>query len=374
MKIFIMGGGPVGLSLAIYLLSIYVNISIILCEKRTSYTRKQVLLIKPDTLSFFPPEIYHKIITKGCAVNPPATSRGRCYQNTSSGMFSITTNVLKKIFREYVEKFPNFNSINKDTVNMQELMQFDYIFGCDGGNSFIGNNIMNIKPQSSTIYYGLAVVAKPIIKKFYNKSSLQLFQPEHRYRGFITRKGDYYLGVSISKQTYDSIKNQIPTNKMIALPSNLDSKNKAIITEGFNYYNWKIKSYTVTPFEIKNYRRIPVAKVIQNKKFFLVGDAACGAHFFGGEGANTGFREAYFLAKNLNNTNIIPGYNKFVNNEYNKNHAKMKNLVIPFDQIDQMYSHYSLYDLKKLAKAKNIRISNLDTHEIMMVLGYNLIN
>ena len=256
-QVFILGAGPVGLTLAAKLLENYSDIDVTIGEKRAQYTRQHVLLIQPDAFKLLPNEVKRELRSEGCAVKPPPVNKGRCWKSTSTGMWSIPTKIYETILRNYINqwlgdgiRFVPMDGIKRTSPSRIKLPgigteKFDFIIGCDGSRSTIALKLLKAKKKVKHVYYGLAVLGNPINRRVYTKASKKTHQfgPQHRYRGFATKEGPYYMGVSVSKDEFDSISG---TTKYADLPPDM----KTVIIQGLHYYNYDLvrNSITVTLF------------------------------------------------------------------------------------------------------------------------------
>ena len=376
MKILVMGGGPVGLSLAIYLSQTFEpSLSVVVREKRNVYARKQVLLLHPDTFSLYPKEIRDYLIEKGCALTPPPVGVGRCYQSSYTGLHSIPTYLLEQALRKYISKHTNYQVETASTVDHQDLDTFDFIFGCDGGNSYVRQEVMKIEKKVRETYYGLIVLGDPQHRKIYNKKPKPGIQkkrsPQHRYRAFATKEGDFYMGISVPKKIFDELGTGM--QPLANMPPHIQK----IVQSAEDYYNYDLKNAQVMSVRVENYFCKPAAKRIRHKSHSctvaLVGDSLMGAHYFGGQGLNVGLREADFIADHITSSKFISSYKRFTQNQYEKFHKNMKKVVIPFAQIDQAYSHMSMADLRKVAKNNHIRVKSSNKHELALILGAHIL-
>ena len=131
----------------------------------------------------------------------------------------------------------------------------------------------------------------------------------------------YYMGISISKKTYDIVNNiKVKLNQSLIKIDNIPLVIKKIIMSGLKFYNVSnFKNIDLFPIEIKLYHRDPPIKIIKYKNktklVALLGDSAFSHHFFSGSGVITGFKSANFLNK-LINPKIRNGYKSGIINKY----------------------------------------------------------
>ena len=191
------------------------------------------------------------------------------------------------------------------------------------------------------------------------------------------------MGISISKNTYDivnNIKNKL-NKKMIKINEIPDSITK-IINNGLKFYNVSdYKNIDLFPIEIRLYHREPPIKIFKynnkRKLGILMGDTAFSHHFFSGAGIISGYKCANFINKMINpvyNSGYKPGivnkYKTYITNLRKKKWTKYaSDLVIPFEEIEQLVKNISREKLEKIANKNNIPYSKVSKTELGFILG-----
>tara|TARA_A100001011_G_C14298671_1_gene839703 strand:- start:573 stop:1715 length:1143 start_codon:yes stop_codon:yes gene_type:complete len=372
---YIIGAGPVGLTSAILLSEKFPNANIFIFEKRTKYKRKQILLLQKDIFEneIYPYEINKMIRKLGCVIKPPAstTYKSRCGKRSSKNTIgiSITTNYLEKILYKYMSKnCSNTKLISNEFLSdnyIEKLPDPDFLLGCDGAQSIIADQLMNAEKLDKKNYYGLICVLdvdkstrKKMLKTSNNhKNNIN----QYRFRAFSSKKGNFYLGMSISKKNYD-----------LALNGD-NSILKSFVKQAAKHYGWKVKKYDIKPFKINTFYRDPVIIKENDFTMLLVGDAAFSGHFFSGQALCSGIREANFVANNIENYNLVESYTKFVDDQLIQFHRSIYTMLLPFEEIEIMSHNMSSEEIKALSKSLNINIKGLDKYQSLLFMYRGMI-
>ena len=159
--------------------------------------------------------------------------------------------------------------------------------------------------------------------EFYNNTNIPSHvnpsgtSPQHRYRFFISREGNWYFGINLSKKEKDII-NSLSRGKNFKMdPKKTILKSKELyfamismlgfygITTNFDeakkilYDN--LVYATIFPISIYKTNYYMSSKKIDNKRKIcaIVGDACLGVHYFSGSGVNAGITAANELVESL---------------------------------------------------------------------------
>jgi len=143
-NIVIVGGGPVGLFMTILLQQskFIKNYNITLIEKRTDYTRENIIALPLDILDkIFPKDLFDKIKILGCFRK---TRVNKCYtERTNLNTIIIPLHLFEKECLDYIDQ-KQINIIHNDKIPINIFNQANIIISSTGYNNYIGNLLLNI--------------------------------------------------------------------------------------------------------------------------------------------------------------------------------------------------------------------------------------
>lgn len=314
-NIAIVGGGPIGLILAVKIDKYNYNVEIY--EKREKYLREQFLVFggtKSNFISGLPEDLQKKIIKNvSCHIkNPVYDLDGFCYKhktslsshhhnkNDNNKNYNLTIEIktLENILLEYISKNENINIIKKEFTK-NDSKKYDIIIGADGQKSFVREKLMKVKWKNLKNYEAYILHIKytdlsnkkyniPSSKNILNKTNLHKIEEkieQDRFRLIRSNTNKTQFLLQIDKTTYNKIKNikvygELPSDIKNTLLINsflMGSQPTSLQDNPINIYNTKVghsEKYAI----IKN-----------NKIFFLIGDSAMTTHVFTGEGLNVNY-------------------------------------------------------------------------------------
>lgn len=297
MKILVIGGGPVGLYCSLRFKMKYPSSDITIVEKRSKYTRDQILLVKRPFFSKLPKNVRGElwgVQKKRCYIDaPPLTKNARCLYRSKDLNMSIRTADLEISMRNEANKMGiEFIEMEITEDSFKELYREykpKFVFGCDGANSVVAK-VLNTEKKVEPTFYGMGVTFRtdtPI-----QKTKSLLSSPQHRYRGFSSQTKDGYVGINISKKEFEDTKNV----------ENL-AKN-ALKFYGFD----DTKDIKTWKFEINP----GVVDKVCKGKIYLIGDSALTTHYFTASGVNMGFECVDYLYDNISKKDMCKNYKKFI--------------------------------------------------------------
>ncbi|MEO6613676.1 MAG: FAD-dependent monooxygenase [Chitinophagaceae bacterium] len=325
-QVVIIGGGPTGLSLAVQLLRYKIGFIILEKNEKTTHLSKAVV-IQARTL-----EIFHEtgLATKAIERGRLTTAMNMFYkgrkkvrldlaglgEGLSNFPFALsleqskTENLLLEYLAEngssvqWRSEFTRFEQNEtgvtvyyKDSAGVEQIIQGDYIVGCDGahslvrhqsGQSFEGDTVPKL------FYVTDITLSSPVI----NTNELFIFLIRKGFILFFPMEGTGHyriIGIlpdhSDEKISFETIKEEV--TRQLAIPVQF------METRWFSTY--KVHSRKAGSF--------------RNKRCFIAGDAGHIHTPAGGQGMNTGIQDAYNLAWKLAfalhynaNDNVLESY------------------------------------------------------------------
>jgi 2-polyprenyl-6-methoxyphenol hydroxylase-like FAD-dependent oxidoreductase len=329
--IVIIGGGAVGMLTAIHLDKYFPQFKVVVIELRSTFTRKQIILINQESRGMLPQEVLHNIWgkkghEKGCYVLAPSKDRwARCYSGKLP-LASVELKILEKELYYYIQKYTNVMYLKpksgKAAIKMRkdisaivfegENIQYDMLLAADGANSWVANNL-NIKriPILTKKYYGLVVninkkSRSPKSNGYFDKASEERIKivehqkPQNDWRFFKRRPNGFYIGLIIDHKEYENLHNNKLTNK-------IKKKIQDICQEVNTKCDIKIKDINVFPVEPSYLSEIRTTGP-NNTDIFFLGDALVSTHYFTGSGINVGFNSVKVLISFLKSDKSLHEY------------------------------------------------------------------
>lgn len=402
MNIAIVGGGPVGLTLAIKLIykhpfeknsNVSPKYTIDIYEKRKKYTRDQFIVsggTKGNLLRNYPRDLVKLLRNNfSCYIdNPVVDMHGFCFESSNYGTdfenFSqvIEINKLEKILSKYIKKTykKQIKIINKEFTT-DKINKYNIIIGTDGQKSFVREKIMNVKWTNLKEYetYILHIKYNDLsnkkyrigtnilsneLKKAYNlklkRNDYSSYEKEDkldekqkfeqdRFRLIRSNTNKTQFLLQINKATYNRIKNIKIVNN---LPNNLKN---AILIDSFimGSVPKKINDEKITCYNTKVGHSEKYAIIKDKKLFILFGDSAMTTHVFTGEGLNIFFDSPKKLIESYISNNkfdsALKRYNISMHSDF-INHIKYKALLryIPHKLLKNICSKVTLVELTVL--------------------------
>ena len=387
-NINIIGGGPVGLFMGICLKtkkdSDNYNVSII--EKRDKYTRDNVIgLLVKDLKAIISDDIYKKIKEVSCFRK---LGNKNCYLVELDIILTPLKILETVLYNECIRL--GINMIIDDNWR-NHINNIDILFLATGAYNVIAEELINTSYINKHDYYGMCVFFSVDKHIEYNstKNNIKPKIKSNRFRIFPVRKGNkMYMGISISKEEFDLLNETTKNLKEKNIDVNINTipdKLKKTIKNGLSYYNIKNVSDTnIFPvrFGMEYNSKIIENITYKNKKMLvcLIGNQAYKHHFFGGRGIIAGFNMCYYVNK-LISANYKNGYEDIIKKKYINYVTKIRraewneypDLVVPFEEIDELIKKIPKKNLDKIAKRLNINYSRINKTELAYVLGCNYI-
>lgn len=344
-KILIVGGGPVGLMLAIMIkqsneLNKLYEVSII--EKRKKYDREQVILINNESYNLFPDEVKNEIWLKnghkGCFVLPPSKERGGfCYRNElplssaplfliEEAMYDYVSHTDVKIYRPTDDEDVCDIDITKNSIRVNDIdIDYDIVVGADGSNSEVRSKILRsyvkelFKPS-----WGLTIIdhiAPKDLKGIYDsptetyKEVVNNNKVQNDYRIFRTTYGLLYMALILNDKEAESVKKYI-NDAGVDVPDWLMVRINQLCYQIQTNKSPELKRENLNIFRVNPTYSIKYSEM-KTRPVYLIGDSLVNTNFFTGSGVNVGFR----MARNL--TELLRTYTHgYIPDEIYKNRQK----------------------------------------------------
>lgn len=331
--IVIVGGGAVGMLAAIHLDKNFPESEITVLELRSSFTRKQIILVNQVSRGLLPQEVLQNIWgenghKKGCYIMTPDKDRwARCY----AGKLPYASVEIKKLEKEllsYIKKYTNVRYLRpksgKANIKMKkdissilfegENIYYDILIAADGANSWVAKNL-NIERVSiiNKKYYGLVAnvskrrSASPKSDGYFDKISKKRIEiiehnkPQNNWRFFRRQPNGFYLGLIIDSKEYENLlENKLPNT----VKKTIKNICKEVHTRKCDV---KIKNINVFPV-IPSYVYKIRTKGPNNTDVYFIGDALVSPHYFSYSGLNVGFNSVKVLVSFLKSDKSFSEY------------------------------------------------------------------
>ena len=432
MKFLIIGGGPVGLFLAIKLLEWGSgDVEIKLYEKRGKYERKQIVLFQPYLLKKTVPEELMKMIGKTVChgVRAAYDDYGFCFDESlveGHNLTSIVIKDLEDILMKYLVELSSggkgksrggkgkLEIIKKvfraDRADCKaDLKWADIVVGAGGSRSYIRSEVMKAEFIEHEDFgsYGLAMTFEDksnpeYFIKFDDKlrgvvRRIEIKEPsiaQHRKRFFRSRGKLTYLGLQMDPDEFEGVfslgenggnGDDVGDGKELKF-NKLPSSIKKTVKEYLDYHECKpvkLDDVDVWIFKIKMAHSETYARMKDDKPYFLIGDAAIQSHFFTAFGINSGFAEVQNLIDIIENyrkepdgmERSIDNYNYLMNQYREENIMVGMDATLPFRQIREICQNLSVDNLVEMASKEGFKnkFSGLSKNEMCIMLARHLL-
>lgn len=433
MKFLIIGGGPVGLFLAIKLLEWGgKDVEIKLYEKRESYKRKQIVLFQPYLLKkTMPEELMKRIGEAVChGVRAAYDNHGFCFDESLAEGHNLTSIVIKdleEILMKYlVDLGKSGGKSGKGKLEIikkqfrvggsgsgeAELKWADFIVGAGGSKSYIRREVMkaDFVEHDNFKSYGLAMTFEDksnpaYFIKFDDKLKgvvrrIEIKEPsiaQHRKRFFRSRGKLTYLGLQMDPDEFEGVFGMglgsggvddgegVGEGKELKFKK-LPSSVKKTVKEYLDYHGCKpvkLDDVDVWVFKIKLAHSETYARIKDGKPYFLIGDAAIESHFFTAFGINSGFAEVQNFIDIIENyrkepdgmERSIDNYNYLMNQYREENIMVGMDATLPFRQIREICHDMSIENLTEMAQKEGFKkeFGKLSKNEMCIMLARHLL-
>jgi flavin-dependent dehydrogenase len=330
--IIIIGSGPTGLLSATLSLKLTPKRKIYLVENRPDATRTIMMWIDHEFLKYIDSSILDKINKQDamCISNKitpiPCENTLDKYISNINEETRVQLNLLEIEWRKWlITQGIEFIVIDKNKPLTKEDfkdIKCENILMADGVSSTTSRNFFQIKHKLLISYAIVITFTCNLKENNYTQSdynNLLLNQNSvvtYFSKPIIDNKSNGYIGLQVSYETYEKLKKY----KGHELINNLKKEKEGIIYSNIEYklYENIEPEYTgIFPINIQTATHFYTK--IDNKNFFILGDAAYSTHFFSGLGMNRGMAAALKLYELMdsNNENIGELYNIFQKNNRN---------------------------------------------------------
>lgn len=382
MNVIIVGGGPVGMFLALNVKDYFRKIYII--EKRKEFTRDQIVVLNSLFLSgsensnanYWPNKIILALEKRGACYtsNPPLSFDATCYINRGN-VLTVPLNILEEVLYSFVKKYKKIKYIrgitdlqfdiqNNIATFGKNKINYNIVFSAEGSRSMI-KNMFNyfykekvIVPKNKS--YGAVVIFKNTSAIVMNKKDyppdlmIRPYLPDpNRYpharaRVFQHQSGIVYVGFAISKEEHKKLKSGLTPEFRKSIKDYLD-------LTGINLSFKDLISFDTFPICISMV--VNPVYIYNNVPYILIGDAFFNTHFFIGAALSSHFNVVRYYASIFRQKNNILEQLRETNKEiYNFFPQMVQNVVdsprftLDFNKINEKCKKMSIQQLRNLGR------------------------
>lgn len=373
-KIVIIGAGPNGLLTSILLRRQKPWNSVSVVEKRSAFTRKQIIIVNRAVFDVIPERVQKKLwgISKpGCFVNPPAEDYASvCYTERGDLPFaSIGIDLFQKALLEEAQQsgvivhMPENGGSSETDISAGKVqilpdehkvvfqenteLPYDFLIGADGSNSTVRKTIIQGGEdidQTYLAYSGVVILqfkgdAKAKVVEN-NGDDAPLYPAQHRSRFFASQTERAYLGISLTKEEYDEYFQN--GEKMTQSIENM--VDEYVEFTGYDKSNIKVESTSVFKTKLKKAKVNAIVSATDDSKFTAItGDASFNINFFAGMGFNLGMMCSIELIGMISMAmegrallpSVVDAYNDAVQWYANDAHDRSRGVLVPEENLDQ---------------------------------------
>lgn len=381
MNVIIIGGGPVGMFLALNIKDYFRNIYII--EKQKEFTRDQIVVLNSLFLSgsentnanYWPNKIILELEKHGACYtsNPPLSFDATCYINRGN-VLTIPLNILEQVLYSFVKKYKKIKYIRGTNLKLdtqhniaifgKNKINYNIVFSAEGPRSMIKDKFKKyykekvIVPKNKS--YGVVVIFKNPSALVINRKDyppdlmIRPYLPDpNRYpharaRVFQHQSGIIYLGFAISKEENKKLKSGLTPEFRRTIKDYLE-------LTGINLDFKDLITFETFPICISMV--INPVYIYNNVPYILIGDSFFNTHFFTGSGLSSHFNVVrYYTSIFHHGTNILDRLRKTNKEIYNFFPPMVQNVVdsprftLDFNKINEKCKKMSIQQLRNLGR------------------------
>lgn len=403
MKVLIIGGGPVGLFLAIKLVEKFgKKVEVRLYEKRSEYKRSQIVLFQPYLLNKTLPNGLMDMLKDVVCHSARAAydDFGFCFADSlaeGQNLVTIVLRDLEKVLMKYMKQMDGSDRITvvkkefklegdgsgKGGSGNADLEWSDIVVGAGGRNSYVRSEVMKSEfiEHDGFQSYGLAMTFEDksnpkYFIKFDDKvrgavRRIEIKEPsvaQHRKRFFRSRDRLTYLGLQIDPDEFSGVEGKMNEFGNAEFKFKMLPEGVKKTVKGYLKYHGSepvgLDNVTVYVFKIRLAHSETYARVKDGKPMFVIGDAAIEGHFFTAFGINSGFGEVQNFVDILElygkqadgMERAIDNYNYVMNQYREENTVDGVDSTLPFRQIREICGTLDDGKLLEMAKKEGFRV------------------